>query len=186
MPGTVFGVNNGTEALFGFAGKYARQSKYIIHTRTLAGTSPVLFGRPLILTDNPVGAVRSDVGAVIQADATTNEDNFVGFAAFRTKVNTTGSLFNQSQDGPGGGYIPYEAVDVFEEGSISVLVDEGTPVVNGNCWIRTVTAGDGTDIGNICATEPTEGGFLLPNAKFNTKMDENNIAELRLFNQINV
>lgn len=184
MAGVNLGRANGTDLNFGWAGNYARQSDMIIWTKPNVGALNIAFGRPLITVDTD-GYSGTNVGGVRLADATTSADNFYGFAAARVKAETTNTLFNQGWDAPGGGYASYEAVDCFLRGSISVLVDEGTATVGGSMWIRTATAGDGTDIGNICAAEPTEGGFLVPNGQFMTPQDERNIAEFRLFTQLN-
>lgn len=184
MPVGILGRNNGTDLNFGFAGKYARQSKMIIHTRPNKGTTDIIFGSPVMLVAT-TGYNGANVGGVTNVTADLTMDNFVGFAAAEVKVNTGVTIFEQGPE-YGGRYVPNEPVGVFEEGSISVICAEGNPTVNGPVWIRTAVGGSGQPIGNICATEPTEGGLLLTNAKWNTPKDNRDVAEVRLFVQANV
>lgn len=187
MSGKVWGRLEGKDAHFGWAGNYARQSDMIVSTYPNVGTRDITFGRPVISVPTG-GYMGTNIGGVALADGTTTADNFMGFAISRVKANTTSTLIDQFKEG--GGYAPFEEAAILQRGSISVLVDEGTPEKGGTMWIRTVTAsgGDGTDIGNICASEPAEGGIEIPKimGQFVSPADERKVAEYRLKVQPNV
>ncbi len=157
----------GKSMQYGFAGSFSRQPDMIVNTAPLGGEMPILFGTAL---------KRGENGAVLPMGAGDTANQFIGIAA--REVKTAVDYLAQST----GAYFPEDAVSVFQRGSINVLCQRGTPVIDGKVYVRVAENPLFADamVGGLEATEDGENTIQLVNAQWNGSADENGIAELRI------
>lgn len=139
-----------------FAGDRVRSGDEVISSRAfkqLAGeNNQLFFGRPVqINTDNTLSPLST-------TGATPTVTNFKGFAVRVVKQQTS---YSESINF----YNPEDFVSFLERGTISVVLEEGTPTANGLVYLKKITNGSDVYWG-ISAT--ATGNTLLPNVKFTT------------------
>lgn len=169
MPGKTIGQSLN----YGFAGSYAHQPDMVIETIPNDDTNVIVFGSPVMYSNQ--GAF----GGVKNVDATLTADLFVGVASKEIKSNL---IYANQNDG--GAYYPKEAVSVFQRGSISVICATGDPVRGGPVYVRTVADGQ-LQIGDWETTAVTGENVLIENAQWGGPKDGRNVAELVLLTRKN-
>lgn len=155
----------------GYAGSYARQPDMIVNTRVAGGSVNIPFGAPLV----------SSEGTVVQMGADATAAEFVGVAGREVKSSLT-----YQQQSPGE-YAPGDAVSVFQEGSIQVYCQRGTPALGGTVYVRTVYNGtyESAQVGGFEAVSDTTNSVQLTNCQWGGPPDANGIAELVILTRLN-
>lgn len=156
----------------GFAGSYARHPEMLVNTRPNESTENITFGRPLMRSTTPAGGV-------VPVDATFTAALFEGVAGKEVK-----SVFTYLDQNAGGAYAPKEAVSVFQKGSINVLCSNGSPVPNGEVYVRIVENGLNL-VGDFEAVSVSGENILLPNCQWGGPADSRNVAELVILYRVN-
>lgn len=141
-----------------FAGDRTRAGDEVISSRALEiigdDQRTLVFGRPVQLNStNTISPLSANV-------ATPDLTNFKGFAVRVVKQQTS---FSETINF----YNDKDFVSYIERGSISVILEEGTPQANGAVYLKKITnAETGEMYWGISAT--ATGNTLLPNVKFTT------------------
>ena len=166
----------GKDMPHGFAGCYARQPDMIVETRPAGGSTPILFGTPLVYGTAPT---------VVAAGAGFTAAKFAGVAGFEIKSAVTWP----TQDGQ---YAVGEPVSVFQRGSINVKCTGGTPALGGAVYILVAESeqGDLTNaaVGDFVASADSttsSNTVQLTNCQWGGPADANGIAELVILTRAN-
>lgn len=162
----------GKDMPHGFAGCYARQPDMIVETRPAGGSTPILFGTPLVYGTAPT---------VVAAGAGFTAAKFAGVAGFEIKSALT---YLEQQAGQ---YAVGEPVSVFQRGSINVKCYDGTPTLGGTVYVRTGTSETYTAgvVGGFSANNESGKTVALTNCQWGGPADANGIAELVILTKQN-
>lgn len=159
MPGSAIGIT----FPYGYPGSFAREADCIIRTRPVkAATADINFGDAVVL---------DSTGTWVKFGATNVAADFAGVAIREVK---------QAQTYPATGfaYKAGQAADVLQRGSISVVVNVGTPTAGGAVYIRVAANGGNTIIGGFEAAADGANTVTLTGVKWAGGKDANNVAEL--------
>lgn len=180
MPGTVIGKTLN----LGYAGKISRNPGNLISARAVKSIlngsgvetlQTIGFGDPVVLNTDNTYSRFGDSGTGVSAATAAN---FAGVAVAEVKQMTTYAT------NAAGSYLPNQACDVIQIGSVTVVCSEGTPAAGGAVYIVTV-AGTTSPVGAYVATATPAGAgataVQITNAQWTTgKVDANGIAEITL------
>ena len=161
MPGTVIGKTLN----YGYPGQISRQGDEVSRTRPVKeGTNNINFGAPVVVNADGTFQV---MGTGHKAE------NFAGVAMRRVKSALEYPNQNRVY------YMPNEACDILERGSITVECVNGTPTVGGDVYVYVVAA-SGHKLGEFSATADAANTVKLTNARWGSDKDARNVAELTL------
>jgi hypothetical protein len=164
------GKTIGKSLNYGFAGSYARTPDCITVTRPNASGANIRLATALMY---------NATGVVVPSDGTLTAANFVGIAARETKT-----ILEYLDQNNGMEFPPNDAVSVFQRGSIAMICTQGTPVVGGAVYVRTV-ADTGKNIGDFEAVADGGNSIQLTNAQWGGDKDANGVCELVLLTRNN-
>jgi hypothetical protein len=164
------GKTIGKSLNYGFAGSYARTPDCITVTRPNTSGANIRLATALMYDTQ---------GGVIPYDGTLTADTFVGIASRETKT-----ILEYLDQNAGMEYPPNDAVSVFQRGSISMICTQGTPIVGGAVYVRTV-ADVGKNIGDFEAVADGTNSIKLANAQWGGGKDANGVCELVLLTRNN-
>lgn len=167
----------GKDMPHGFAGCYARQPDMIVETRPAGGSTPILFGTPLVYGTAPT---------VVAAGAGFTAAKFAGVAGFEIKSALT---YLEQQAGQ---YAVGEPVSVFQRGSINVKCTGGTPALGGAVYILVAESEQGdlsnAAVGDFVASKDSTTAantVQLTNCQWGGPADANGVAELVILTKQN-
>ena len=165
MPGKVIQENLN----YGYPGSVSRSNDtIIINRRVKEGTIP--FGFPVVMNPD---------NSFVAFSAGKTADDFVGVAV--REVKQTADYYN-----PTGVYLENEPADVLTRGSVTVLINAGTPVARGKVHVR-IAENESIPSGVIGGFEATADGdntIELNNVVFTTgQMDANKVAEITILSR---
>lgn len=167
----------GKDMPHGFAGCYARQPDMIVETRPAGGSTPILFGTPLVYGTAPT---------VVAAGAGFTAAKFAGVAGFEIKSALT---YLEQQAGQ---YAVGEPVSVFQRGSINVKCTGGTPALGGAVYILVAESEQGdlsnAAVGDFVASKDSTTAantVQLTNCQWGGPADANGVAELVILTKLN-
>jgi hypothetical protein len=176
MPGSAIGI----ELNYGYPGSFTRSIDTIITNRTLKSVissgsetqTAVEFGEPVILNSD---------NTYTRFGATGTAATFAGIAL--REVKQAVDYYHGA-----GSYIPGEAMDVMERGSVAVKCNVGTPTAGGKVYVR-IAANSSIPLGVVGqfeAAADSTNTVEITNARWKTgKIDNNKVAELTILTRVN-
>lgn len=180
----VTGLNNG------FPGTVSRIGKRTITARQVLSTTPnaIPFGAPCVIVPNGSGGgdTMQSVADFIAGGGTFTNARFAGIAVREIKTQINFLSLETIGTGQSGSYAPGTMGEILEEGSCSAVIAVGTPVSQGNVYVRTALNGAiplGL-VGDLEAAADGSNTVLLTGVLFRTGfIDGNLVSEITILNR---
>jgi hypothetical protein len=185
-----FGATLPVKALnSGFLGNVSRIGKRTITARQVLATTPnpISFGQAVVI--NPATDTYQSVADFIAGGGTFTAALFAGIAVRNVKTNISFVSLEQTET-PGlvGSYAPGQMCEVLEEGSITTLITNGTPVSQAPVFVRIALNGaiPAGVVGDLEAVADGANTVSLTDiARFRTSVqDANGVAEITILNRV--
>lgn len=173
----------------GFPGNPSRTGDEVNAARQAdpSNSHAISFGDALVLIGNSTGGTWRNVADYISQGGAFTAAKFSGVAIRNVKTMLQYSSLNGGTLDPIGSYVAGEMAEAIERGSVTVVVNVGTPVAGGAVYIRTVLNGaiPAGVVGGFEAAADGSNTVLLTSVVFRTgNLDVNNIAEITLLNRV--
>lgn len=190
--GTPFGsVIPVTGLNVGFPGQVSRTGDLVIAARQAYSSNahPISFGQAVVLLADETGGTYQSAADFIAVPNTFTAPLFAGIAIREVKTLVTSyiTLEGGTVD-PVGSYQPGEMTEVIERGSVTVVINGGTPEAGNPVYLRTALNGSipAGVVGDLEAYTAGDGGLVkLTGVVFRTGVvDANSVAEITILNRV--
>lgn len=188
MGGSSFGAVIPVTGLnVGFPGQPSRTGDLVIASRQANSSNAhaISFGAAVVLIGDSAGGTWRSAADFIAQGGTFTAASFAGVAIREVKTNL--AYISLEQNGSNapivGSYVAGEMAEALERGSITVVINVGTPQAGGIVYVRK-TANGAIPAGIVGGFEAAADGsntVALNNVVFRTGvLDANNVAEITL------
>jgi hypothetical protein len=129
----------------GFPGTPSRGDDRYVHSRqvNINTANPLLFGQGAVIIPDSTGGTVQSIADFIAAGGNFQPSSFAGVAVRNVKTNLTyGTLGNIGSANPYiGSFAQGQIAGIFERGSITVTINNGTPITQNPVFVRTALNG---------------------------------------------
>lgn len=173
----------------GFLGNVSRLGERVIAARQVLTTTPnpIYFGSPVIIVPDSTGGTYQSVSDFIAGAGAFTAAKFAGVAVRNVKTMLQYTAWGNVQNPLIGQFAPGQMAEVLERGSITVQINNGTPVVQGPVFVR-ILANAGIPAGVVGGFEAVADGtntVQLTGVVFRTGVvDANNVSEITLLSRV--
>jgi hypothetical protein len=169
----------------GFLGNVSRVGERVIAARQVLSTtpSPISFGDACVIVPDSTGGTYQNVKDFIAGAGTFTAAKFAGVAVRNVKTQLIFQALGNVQTPQVGQFAPGMMAEVLERGSVTVKINNGTPVSQGAVYVRTVLNGaiPAGVVGGFEAVADGTNTVALVGVVFRTGvMDANGVAEITL------
>jgi hypothetical protein len=183
------GVIPVTQLNLGFIGNVSRLGERVIAARQVLNTTanPISFGDPVIIVADSLGGTYQNVKDFIAGAGTFTAAKFAGVAVRNVKTQLAYTTLSVVQTPLIGQYLQGQMAEVLERGSITIKINNGTPVSQNPVYVRTVFNGaiPAGVVGGFEAVADGTNTVVLTNVVFRTGvLDANGIAEITLLSRV--
>jgi|SRR5215469_10766640 len=183
------GVIPVTALNLGFLGNVSRVGERVIAARQVLSTTPnpINFGDPVIIVPDSTGGTYQSVKDLIGGAGTFTAAKFAGVAVRNVKTNLAYIALGNVQTPQIGQYAPGSICDVLERGSVTVKINNGTPVSQNPVFVRTALNGaiPAGVVGGFEAVADGTNTVQLVGVVFRTGvLDANGVAEITLLPRV--
>lgn len=189
-PVTSFGgVIPVTTLNLGYPGNVSRIGERVIASRQVLLTTPnaINFGDTVVIVADSVGGTYQSVKDFIATPGTMTAARFAGVAVRNVKTMLQFIAWGNTQSALYGQYAPGQMAEVLERGSITVKINNGTPVSQAGVFLRTVYNASipAGVVGGLEAVADGANTIALTNVVFRTGvLDANGCAEITLLSRV--
>jgi hypothetical protein len=173
----------------GFLGNVSRMGERVIAARQVLPTAanPINFGDAVVIIPDSTGGTYQSVKDFIAGGGTFTAGRFAGIAVRNVKTQLAYTTLSVVQTPMVGQFLPGQIAEALERGSVTVKVNNGTPVTQGPVFMRTVVNA-GIPAGVVGGFEAVADGtntVQLVGVVFRTGVvDANGVAEITLLARI--
>lgn len=183
------GVIPVTSLNLGYPGNASRLGERVIAARQVLTTTPnaIVFGDPVVIVPDSLGGTYQSVKDFIATPATFTAARFAGVAVRNVKTMLQFVAWGTVQSAQFGQFAPGSMAEVLERGSITVKINNGTPVSQNPVYIRTVFNGaiPAGLVGGFEAVADGTNSVVVPGVLFRTGvLDSNGVAEITLTTRV--
>lgn len=173
----------------GFLGNVSRMGERVIAARPVLSTTPnpINFGDPVILVPDSTGGTWQSVKDFIAGAGTFTAARFAGVCCRNVKTNLVYVGLGNVQTPQIGQFAPGSLCDVLERGSITIKINNGTPVAANPVFMRTVLNGaiPAGVVGGFEAVADGTNTVQLTNVVFRTGvLDANGVSEITMTTRV--
>lgn len=184
--GTVIPV---TALNLGFLGNPSRMGERVIAARQVLTTTPnpINFGDPVIIVPDSTGGTYQSVKDLIAGAGTFTAAKFAGVAVRNVKTMLIYQQWGNVGSPQIGQYAPGAIAEVLERGSVTVKINNGTPVSQNPVFVRTVLNGaiPAGVVGGFEAVADGTNTIQLVNVVFRTGvLDANGVSEITIMQRV--
>jgi len=137
------GVIPVTALNLGFLGNVSRLGERVIAARQVLSTTanPIAFGDGVVIVPDSTGGTVQNIKDFIVGGGTFTAAKFAGIAVRNVKTQLAFQTLTTVQTVLVGTYVPGQIAEYLERGSITVKINNGTPISQGPVFVRTALNG---------------------------------------------
>jgi hypothetical protein len=172
----------------GFLGNVSRMGERVIAARQVLPTTanPLNFGDSVVIVPDSTGGTYQSVKDFIVGGGTFTAPRFAGIVCRNVKTNLIYVGLGNVQTPQIGQFAPGQMAEALERGSITVKINNGTPVSQGPVYLR-ILVNAGIPAGVVGGLEAVADGtntVVLVGVVFRTGvLDANGVAEITILSR---